>query len=251
MNRKTFAWLLVAGLMGAAAWAQTADEIIEKNIQARGGREKLKAVESVRMNGKMSMGPMEAPFTLVMARPNKMRMEFTIQGMTGVQVYDGHTGWAVMPFMGKTEPEEIAGDDLKSLEDQADLDGALVDYKAKGHQVELLGKADLEGTPAYKLKLTKKNGDVNTIYIDAESFLEIRTEGKTKVRGQEMEFESTPGDYKPVAGVMFPHSLENKPKGAPGGQTITIDKIEVNPTLAGSDFAKPQPAAKPPAPPKQ
>jgi outer membrane lipoprotein-sorting protein len=121
MNRKTFAWLLVAGLMGASAWAQTADEIIEKNIQARGGREKLKAVESVRMNGKMSMGQMEAPVTLVMARPNKLRKEFTIQWMTGVQVFDGKSGWAVMPFMGKTEPEAMSADDIKQAEDQADL----------------------------------------------------------------------------------------------------------------------------------
>jgi outer membrane lipoprotein-sorting protein len=247
MKRKTFAWLLVAGLMGAAAWAQTADEIIEKNIQARGGREKLKAVESVRMSGKMSMGQgMEAPFTLEMARPKKVRLEFTIQGMTGVQVYDGTTGWAVMPFMGKTDPEEVAGDDLKEMEDQADIDGALVDYKEKGHQVELLGKEDLEGTPAYKLKLTKKNGDVNTIYIDAESYLEMKIEGKRKVRGQDVEVESTPGDYKPVAGVMFPHTLENKAKGAPAGQTITIEKIEVNPTLGADEFAKPKPAAAPP-----
>src|SRR5215213_6450011 len=106
MLRKTFAWLLVAGLTGVALQAQTADEIIAKHLQARGGVDKIKTVQSQRITGKMVMGQgMEAPFTLEAGRPNKMRMEFTIQGMTGVQAYDGKTGWAVMPFMGKKDPE--------------------------------------------------------------------------------------------------------------------------------------------------
>ena len=116
MIRKTFAWLLVAGLAGAAAWAQTADEIIDKHLQAMGGKEKLKAVQSQRISGKMVIGQgMEAPFTMEILRPNKMRMEFTIQGMTGVQAFDGTAGWSVMPFMGKTEPEAMPEDEANSL----------------------------------------------------------------------------------------------------------------------------------------
>ena len=246
MIRKTFAWLLVAGLAGAAVQAQTADEIIAKNIEARGGKDKIKAVQSLRMTGKIAMGQgMEAPISLEVARPNKLRMEFTMQGMTGVQAYDGKTGWSVMPFLGKKDPEPMSAEDVKQTEDQADLDGVLVDYKEKGHQVEYAGKEDVEGTPAHKLKVTKKNGDILNVYIDAESYMNIKEAGKVNVRGQEMENEVTFGDFKPVEGVIFPFSLEQKPKGAPTGTVITINKIEVNPTLDASRFAMPAAAAKP------
>jgi len=259
MIRKSFAWLLLAGLVSAAASAQTADELIAKYVAARGGKDKLKAVQSVRMTGKMVMGQgIEAPFALEMARPKKMRMEFTFQGMTGIQAYDGASGWAVMPFMGKKEPEPVAGDDLKNMDDQADFEGPLVDYKDKGHQVELVGKENVEGTPAYKLKVTKKNGDVEYHYLDAEQYLELKVEGKQKVRGQEIEGETTLGDYKEVNGLIFPFSMQSKQKGAPAGagMTMTVDKIELNPDVPASRFAmpkveKPVEAPKPAKPPQQ
>jgi len=246
MIRKTFAWLLVAGLTGAAVQAQTADEIINKNLEARGGKDKIKAVQTARMTGKLVMGQgMEAPITMELARPNKLRMEFTLQGMTGVQAFDGKSGWSVMPFMGKTEPEAMSADDIKQAEDQADMDGILVDYKEKGHQVEYVGKEDVEGTPAYKLKVTKKNGDVVNVYIDAESYMEIKNAGKVKVRGQEIEGQTTFGDFKKVDGIVYPFSIEQKAAEGPGGMVITISKIELNPTLDASRFA--MPAAKPAA----
>jgi outer membrane lipoprotein-sorting protein len=254
MKRKTFACLFLAGLIGSAAWAQTADEIIQKNIDAKGGRDKMKAVQSIRMSGKMTMGGgMEAPVVREMARPNKLRMEFTFQGMTGVQAYDGKIGWIVMPFMGKKDPEPMSSDDLKQVEDEADIDGMLVDYKEKGHQVEYLGKDEVEGTPVHKLKVTKKSGDTVTLFLDADSFLEIKAEGKTKVRGQEMEVVTTLGDYKEVGGMVFAHSIQSKPKGAPegAGMTISIDKIEINPDLPAARFEMPaKAAAEAPPPPK-
>jgi outer membrane lipoprotein-sorting protein len=245
MIRKTFALLLVAGLTGAALHAQTADDIINKHLQARGGKDKIKAVQAERMTGKMVMGQgMEAPVVMELARPNKLRMEFTIQGMTGVQAYDGKAGWSVMPFMGKTDPEAMSADEIKQTENQADIDGPLMDYKEKGHQVELVGKEDVEGTPAYKLKVTKKNGDIVNIYIDADQYMQIKESGKVTIRGQEIESETTFGDFKPVDGVIYPFSIESKAKGAPGGMTLTISKIEVNPTLDASRFTMPPAAPK-------
>lgn len=253
MKRKTFACLFLAGLISSAAMAQTADEIIAKNIEAKGGLEKLRAVKTMRITGKMMMGPgMEAPMVIETARPHKMRVEFTFQGMTGIQAYDGTTGWMVMPFMGKKDPEPVAGDDLKQMEEQADIDGPLVDYKEKGNQVEYLGKGEVEGTPVHKLKVTKKNGDIQTLYLDADSYLEIKAEGKTKMRGQEIEGETTFGDYKEVGGMVFAHSIQSKMKGGPGpGQTITFEKIEVNPEIPASRFEMPAKPAETPAPPKQ
>lgn len=250
--RKTFAWALLAGLVSFAASAQTADELIAKSIEARGGKDKLKAVKTLRMTGKMALPQgMEAPFTAELERPNKMRRDFTIQGMTGSMAFDGKNGWSLMPFMGKKEAEPMSGDDLKTLEDEADFDGPLVDYKEKGHQVELVGKEDVDGSPAYKLKVTKKNGDVEYHYLDAEQYLEVKVEGKQKVRGQEIEGVSTLGNYKEVGGLIFPFSIESRQKGAPGGMTITIDKIEVNPDVPASRFDMPKaekPASPPPPP---
>jgi outer membrane lipoprotein-sorting protein len=253
--RKTFAWALLAGLAAVAASAQTVDEIIAKHLEARGGKDKIKAVQSLRFEGKIVLPQgIEAPFTTETVRPNKMRRDFTIQGMTGSMAYDGQGGWAVMPFMGKKDPEALSGDDLKALEDEADFDGPLVDAKEKGNQVELAGKEDVDGAPAYKLKVTKKNGDVDYHYIDAETYLEVKVEGKRTMRGQEVEGVSTLGNYKEVNGLLYPFSVESKQKGAPAGMTITVDKIEVNPDVPASRFEMPKPekpADAPPAPPKQ
>ena len=251
MLRKSLMTFAVAAVFAVSAFGQTADELIEKNIQARGGLEKMKAVQSLRMTGKIVVGPgIEAPFVRETSRPNKIRLEFTIQGMTAVQTFDGTNAWALMPFLGKKEPEAMTADELKDVEDQADIDGPLVDYKAKGHTVELIGKEDIEGTPAFKLKVTKKNGDIDYTFLDAENFLEIKGQSKRMVRGQEVEVETSLGDYKEVDGVLYAYSIQQKPKGAQGagGLAITIDKIETNPTLTADRFAKPASLTPPAAP---
>ncbi|HEX3551673.1 MAG TPA: hypothetical protein VIA62_00415 [Thermoanaerobaculia bacterium] len=252
MTRKTIAWLFVAALTSAAAWAQTADEIIEKHLQAMGGKDKIKAVQSERITGRMVMGQgMEAPFTMEMSRPNKMRMEFTFQGMTGVQAFDGKSGWAVMPFMGKTDPEAMPEEEAKKMQEQADMDGLLMDYKEHGRTVELAGKEDVEGTPAYKLKVTQKSGDVVYVYIDTEQYMQLKQTGRTKVRGQEIESETVFGDFKKVDGLVFPYSIEQKAQGAPGGMVMTVSKIELNPSVTDSRFTMPPPAEKKPAAPEK
>ncbi|MGO9515408.1 MAG: LolA family protein, partial [Candidatus Korobacteraceae bacterium] len=188
--------------------AQTVDEIIAKNVQARGGMDKIKSVQTIRSTATMTMGPgMEAPGSMIVKRPDMARLEFTIQGLTAIQAYDGKNAWQVMPFMGKKEPEMMSADDKKDIEENADIDGPLVDYKSKGNKIELLGKDKIEGTSAYKLKVTLKNGDVITDYLDADSFLEIKQEMKRTVRGSEQEIESSLGDYKEVNGVMFPFAM--------------------------------------------
>jgi outer membrane lipoprotein-sorting protein len=205
----------------------------------------------MRITGKV-VGPMgEIPLVLETARPHKMRQEFVVQGMTGIMAYDGSSGWSVMPFMGKKDPEPMSADDLKQAEEQADIDGPLVDYKEKGNQVEYLGKDEVEGTPVHKLKITKKNGDVQTLYLDADSYLEIKAEGKTKMHGQEIEGETTFGDYKEVGGLIIAHSIQSKMKGGQGpGQTITFEKIEINPDIPASRFDMPAATPKPAETPK-
>jgi outer membrane lipoprotein-sorting protein len=243
LRRRTFACLLLTGFAAAALSAQTADEMVEKYIQAKGGREKIKSVKSLRFTATMSMGQgMNAPVVMELIPPShKVRMEFSLQGMTGVQAYDGTNGWQVMPFLGKTDPEAMTGDDLKDIKENADLvEGPLFDYKAKGNKVEYLGKGELEGTPVHKLRLTQKDGDVSTIYLDADSYLELKNESSRSIRGQATDVESTFGNFKQVEGLTIAYSIETKIKGAPAPQTITVDKVEVNPDIPASRFDKPK-----------
>ena len=214
MLRKVCLAVVALAVLVPALSAQTVDEVIAKNIQARGGMDKLKSIKSIKTTATMTMGPgMEAPGVMVQKRPEMARLEFTIQGLTAVQAYDGSKAWQIMPFMGKKDAELMSSDETKEMEETADLDGPLVDYKAKGNTVELIGKEKIEGTDAYKIKVTLKNGDVQTEYIDADSFLEIKEETKRMVRGSEKEFESSIGDYKDVNGIIFPFAVESGIKG--------------------------------------
>ena len=240
---KTAIVLTLAGVfLASPAVAQDLDEVLNNYYEAVGGLDAWKSVESMRMTGSIMMGGMgvEAPFVITTKRPKKVRLEFTFQGMTGIQAFDGETAWMLMPFMGKTDPEPMPEDMAKDIKDEADLDGALIGYQEEGHQLELLGLDETEGTKAYKIKVTKKNGDVEYYYLDAEYFIPIKVEGSREVQGRVVEFETLLSDYKDVGGLMMPHSIESKPKGAPAGQVITINTIELNVPADDSLFVMPE-----------
>ena len=240
MFRKTLMLFALGLLLAPVVQAQTVDEILVKHYQAMGGLEKIKALNSTRITGTVGVGPgVDAPFTLEKKRPGKSRMEFTFQGMTGVQAFDGEKSWSVMPFMGKKDPEVGSDEDNKNAQDDADFDGSLVNYKAKGHTVELVGKESVEGADTFKLKVTKKNGNVEYHYLDAETYLLVKTEGKAKRRGTELEVETTFSDYKDVDGYMEPFSIEQGAKGMPQKQKMTFTKIEMNVPINDTRFAVP------------
>ena len=245
MSKKMMGAVCLTALFAVPAFAQTADELIAKSLQAQGGADKMKAMQTVKMSGKMKMGPMEAPFVITKARPDAMRMDFTIQGMTATQAYDGTTGWMVMPFQGKKDAAKMPEDMVKAFKDEADFDGPVVDYKAKGNKVEYIGKEDVQGSPAYKLKVTTKSGAESVTFLDAESYLPIRSEGKRKMNGTDVETETTIGDYKQVDGMTFPYSIESHMKGKSAGQSMAIEKIEINPKIDAASFVMPKVAEKP------
>lgn len=249
MTKKVCLAVIALVVLVPCLMAQTVDEIIAKNVQARGGAEKLKSVQSIKSTATMAIGPgMEAPGVLVQKRPMLARLEFTVQGLTAVQAYDGKNAWQIMPFLGKKDPELMSADEAKETEEMADIDGPLVDYKSKGHQVELLGKEKIEGTDAFKIKATLKNGDVQTIYIDSDSFLEIKEETKRTVRGSDQIVESAIGDYKEVNGIMLPFAIESGVKGSAEKQKLTITKVELNVPADDSMFKMPAVAPKTDAP---
>lgn len=232
-------------LFSVALSAQSVDDIIAKNIAAKGGLAKLKSINTLRITGNFETGGMQAGFSMVEKRPNRMRRDITIQGLNMVQAYDGQNGWQIIPFTGKKDPEPVGGDELKQFEEEADIDGPLVDYKQKGHKVELIGKEKVEGTDAYNLKITLKNGNVRNVYIDADSFLEIKAVGKVQMRGNEVTFNSSLGDYKQVEGVMIPFSIETRQEGGEASQKITIEKVEFNVPVDDASFKQPPPTPAP------
>jgi hypothetical protein len=221
--------------------AQTADELVAKNIEAKGGMDKIAAVKTMRMTGKALLpGGFVGAVSQENARPNLVRETFSLQGMTAVQAYDGSSGWQIQPFGGRKDPQLMGEDDLRDLLIDSDFDGPMVNYKEKGNTIEYLGHDVVDGDDALRLKVTLKNGDILYYYLDPDTYLEIRREVQEFIRGSVKESASEMGSYKPVAGVMYPFSIAMGPKNDPTQwQTTSVEKIEVNVTLNNSEFAVP------------
>jgi hypothetical protein len=232
------------GLAMPAA-TQTADELVAKNLQAKGGLEKIKAIRSLRMTGKMQGGGgFTARVSSTAVAPNLRRESFTVQGMSDIQAYDGSTGWHIAPFGGRKDPELLGEDDLRSLSEDADFYGPLVDYQKKDNRVEYLGHDAIDGDDAYRLKVTLANGDILYYYLDPDTYLEIRVETVRFIRGSVRESFRNLGSYKKVAGVYFPFSLEEGSRQNPeAGAKITIDNIEANVVVNPQEFKVPAAAA--------
>jgi hypothetical protein len=232
--------LAVVSCVSVFSLSQTAEELVNKNIQAKGGIDKIRAIHSVRITGKLNGGGGFTAATIQEnERPNLVRETFSLQGMTAVTAYDGATGWQIQPFGGHKDPEFLGEDDLKDLLLDADFDGPLVDYKEKGNTVEFLGHDVVDGDDALRLKVTLKDGDIIYYYLDPDTFLEIRKEVQEFVRGSVRESVVEMGSYKPVNGVMYPYSISQGSKANPSAQTTTVEKIEVNVNINPADFAVP------------
>jgi hypothetical protein len=222
------------------------DDLVAKNIEAKGGAQALHALTSLKINGKMVVndGRLQMAFSQVKKRPEDVRSEVTLQGMTAVQAYDGTTGWKIMPFQGRKDPEKMSADDVKSLQEEADIDGPLVNWKEKGSTVEYLGTEDIDGTQAHKLKVSKKNGDIVFVYLDPDHFLEIRTITQRTEHGAQMEFETDYGDYEKVGGVFIPLASEGGVRGSTDKQKVVIEKAEPNVAVDESVFHFPPTAVR-------
>jgi hypothetical protein len=252
MHKLIVSAVVAAGLAGPAVFAQeiskplTLDELVAKNVEAKGGAKALKDLQSVKLTGKMLVngGRVQFGYSTVKKRPGEVRSEYSMQGMTAVQAYDGKEGWKISPFQGRKDPEKMSADDVKSLIEDSEIDGPLIDWKAKGSTVEYLGTEDVDGTPAHKLKVVRKNGDVNFVYLDPDHFLEIRIITQRVENGAQVEIETDLGDYEKVNGVFVPFSIEAGRKGDPDKQKIVIEKAEGNLQVDDAAFRFPTTASK-------
>jgi hypothetical protein len=227
-------------LISAPVAAQTTDEIIAKYVSAMGGMDKIKAVQTLRRSGKyVGGGGFEAAVTQENKRSNQVREEFLLQDLVGIKAYDGKTGWKVEPWEGKKDPEALGEEELKSIVEDADFDGPLIDYRQKGYRVELTGSDEIEGTDVYKLKVTYPNGTVQYYDIDKDTYVPIKIETKRMVRGAQREYETTVGDYNQVAGWYLPYSYETNVKGSSDKSQVLYDKIEANVPIEDGRFRRP------------
>jgi hypothetical protein len=251
MNQRLLTLLTAGALLAPLTNAQepkqmTVDQLVAKNAEAKGGSEALRALQSVKLTGKMlvNQGKMEFGFASTKKRPGAVRNEYSLQGMTIVQAFDGNEGWKISPFQGRKDPEKMSADDTKSLIEDAEVDGPLIDWKEKGSQVEYLGTEDIDGTQAHKLKVTRKNGDVAYVYLDPDHFLEIRILSQRTEQGNQVEVETDLSDYEKVNGVFIPFSIESAPKGASDKSKIIVEKAEANLPLDDTAFKMPATASK-------
>lgn len=232
---------LIAVLGAGAARAQTLDEIVARHLSARGGQEALAAVRTLRMSGHAFAGPgREAILRREIARPGRIRTEFVFQGTTGVYVWDGSRGSRVSPLDGNFDPEPLSEDAAALSAEQADLEGPLVDWRQKGHRVELVGSASLPGGAAHELKVTLKSGVARRVFVDAQTGLIVKTSSTRQTNGHELEFETVYGDYRETAGVRFARSIEIGIRDRPQRLRIEVERVEVNPTLDDSRFRLPE-----------
>jgi hypothetical protein len=244
-----------ASAAGAAAEAPvtpvsnvSAEQIVEKNVTARGGLAAWRAVNSMTMSGRMDAGgkqDTQLPFVMMLKRPHKSRLEIRFAEQTAVQVYDGARGWKIRPYLNRNEVEPYTPAEAKSAAATSELDGPLVDYAKKGTKVELVGAQAVEGKNAYKLKLTLKGGTVRHLWVDAKSFLELKIEGDPRrMDGKMRNVAIYYRDYNAEKGLIVPHVLETVVAGVQQSHKISIQSVAVNQSVDDALFAKPELMAK-------
>ncbi len=235
--------LLASAALAApgALRAQTVDEIVARHVAARGGREALAALKTLRMTGRAVAGSgREAIVRREWARPGRIRTEFVFQGTTGVYAWNGERGFQVSPLDGDFEPRPLTPDAAELMAEQADLEGPLVDWKAKGHAVTLAGRQKLRGGDAWELAVTLKSGARRRLFVDAATGLIVRSEAARPLRGHEATLETLYADYRATDGVSFPRTIETFVRGRPQRLRISVENVETNPAIDASRFEPPR-----------
>jgi outer membrane lipoprotein-sorting protein len=232
--------LALAGAISGCTQADPLESLIARHVEARGGMERLEAIQTLRASGRASAGPGQEALVMREVRPpGRVRTEFTFQGVTAVYACDGSKCWSVDPLSGSFEPELMSELDSNVAIAQADILGSLVNWEAKGHSVELLGKEQVDGRDTFKLQVTLSSGAVQTDYLDAESALLVRRETTEILSGRSIEVETTYSDYRPVGDVVFPHFIRSSAKGRPDYLEVVVLEAELNPPLDDARFEMP------------
>jgi len=222
-NIVLFGTLILLLVFAQFAQAQTADDVVNKYIDALGGKAKLSTLNSVRFSGNMSIQGNDIAITITKLHMKGMRMDISVMGTENYQIITPGKGISFMPVQGMAAPTDMPEEQAKAAQSQLDIQSALLDYKDKGTSVELLGKEKVDGADHYKLKVTFKNGIFTTYYINADSYRLNKTVSKRNINGEEMEIETSFSNYKQVDGFWFAFTNTSSVQGE-----TNYDKIETN-----------------------
>ena len=238
---KIIASAFIVMASASASFAQTADEIVAKHIEATGGADKWKALKGMETKNKFNVQGMDIEMKIVVLVGKAMRSDVAVMGQEIINAVDGETGWSTKPAMmgGTGEPEDMTIAEIKEARKQIELGGSLLNYKEKGSVIELVGKEKLDGADVYHLKLTEKNGEVANMFLSASTYYTLKTSGKRKVQGQEMDVDVSYSNFKQVEGITFPHTMEVPSPMGGGTMTVETESIKLNPTIDESIFKKP------------
>ncbi|NPT60320.1 LolA-like protein [Paraburkholderia elongata] len=245
-------WVLV-GCLTAAVYASeqipeghdlSADQIVEKNVAARGGLDAWRKVQTMVWVGHVDSANSPArdlPFILALKRPNKTRFEITVLNQKTVRVFDGREGWKASPSgMGSGNLRPYTMDELKSAHDEQVIDGLLIDHQAKGIDVTLDGTDKVDGHDAYRLAAKLPSGLIRHVWVDAKTFLDVKYDRKARsARGEPVTVEVSYSDYKNIDGLQVPYTIESGTAASGTRDKLTIDKVSLNPPLDDVIFAKP------------
>ena len=228
----SFLVLGALALAHAAAPTISVDSLLQKNLQARGGADELAAIHSLRLEGRLLVngGQLTLQWVEIKSRPDRIRQEATLQGLTSISAWDGTESWRVNPFGGRKDPERVPLEDSKGLLEQAAIDGVLVDAKSHGWPMRYLGTEDIDGTDAHKIQIDRPGGDLEYVWLDPDAFLEIRIVSRRTEHGVTVEAQTDYGDYEKVGDVYFPLLVEFGPKGGSDADRakVLVDKATPN-----------------------
>jgi hypothetical protein len=222
---KHLSFAVVGLLLSAMSFAQTAEEIVAKHITAIGGADNWKKINNMRQEATLSVQGMDIPVVITALHNKATKQEYTVMGMTGYSIITSEGGWNFNPMQGQTKPEPITQDELKYGKDNLDLQGDFVDYKAKGHSIQLMDKEDIEGVECLKVKLTRKSGNESIFFFDPKTYYIVRTSSKMSSNGQEVESVVNMSNYQKLPeGIVIAYTIESTAVPAP----ITVTKVIVN-----------------------
>lgn len=242
MNTNRAAALLFLAVT-ALGWAQSADELVAKNLAARGGAEKLRTIQSMVITGTIHFGEASSPITVKVRRPSQIREEFQVEGTDLTRAFDGAAGWQIQKSGEQVKTQALTGGENDNIQEEAEnaIEGPLLDYAKKGSKAEFLGKDTVDGKLVYKLKITTHMGTSITQFLDTSTYLEIHEEIERSVDGKLMTIVEQVGDYRDVGGVKFAHLFVSGPRENPAATKLQVDKMELNAPMDASVFGMPKP----------
>jgi hypothetical protein len=243
MRRSGLYLFLVLLLLPRAGGAQTLDELLAQHAAAHGGLEAWRAVQALRITGTVVAYSSAGPFVYEWRRPDSFRFEQQVLGKKVLSVHDGSvTAW-IHPFLGVEQPAVVTGPQAALVQRSAAFDSPLLDAAARGDKVELLGKEDLDGQPAFKLKLTRKDGAEETWYLDPTTCLELARLDSTFDSTGIKERWTYYSDFRAAAGLVIAHRQDQE--YGIRHVALTVEKVQVNPEIDPGRFAT---APAPPTP---